>query len=73
MSLGGGTSSSINSAVSGAISAGVVIVTSAGNDGADACQQSPASVSGAITVAATGSDDSRASYSNYGTCVDIFA
>ena len=73
MSLGGSTSSTINNAVSGAIDTGVVVVVSAGNDSGDACSKSPASVSGAITVAATDRDDTRGYYSNYGTCVDIFA
>jgi subtilisin family serine protease len=73
MSLGGSKSNTINTAVASAISGGVVVVTSAGNDGFDACQKSPASVETSITVAAIGSDDSRAPYSNYGSCVDIFA
>ena len=73
MSLGGSKSSSINSAVSAAIDVGVVVVSSAGNDSFDACNKSPASVSNAITVAAVDDDDSRAYYSNYGSCVDIFS
>lgn len=73
MSLGGAVSQAINSAVSGLIGTGVVVVVSAGNDSGDACSKSPASVDGAITVAATSSDDSRGSYSNYGNCVDVFA
>jgi subtilisin family serine protease len=73
MSLGGGASSSVNAAVAGAVSKGVVMVVAAGNSNADACSSSPASEPSAITVGATGSDDARASYSNYGLCVDIFA
>ena len=73
MSLGGSKSNSINTAVAAAITIGVVVITSAGNDGFDACNKSPASVETAITVAAIGNDDSRASFSNYGSCVDIFA
>jgi subtilisin family serine protease len=73
MSLGGSKSNSINTAVYGAIATGVVVITSAGNDGFDACNKSPASVETAITVAATGKDDYRASYSNFGSCVDVFA
>ena len=73
MSLGGGVSSSVNSAVAGAVNKGVVMVVAAGNSNADACNYSPASEPSAITVGAIASDDSRASYSNYGTCVDIFA
>ena len=73
MSLGGSKSNAINIAVSGAVAAGVVVVVSAGNDAADACLKSPASVAGAITVAATGIDDTRGAYSNFGSCVDLFA
>jgi subtilisin family serine protease len=73
MSLGGGLSSSVNAAVAGAVSKGVTMVVAAGNSGADACSYSPASEPSAITVGATDSSDARASYSNYGTCVDMFA
>ena len=73
MSLGGSASSSVNSAVAGAVSKGVTMVVAAGNSNADACNTSPASEPSAITVGATGRDDARASYSNYGTCLDIFA
>ena len=73
MSLGGGKSSSVNSAVAGAVNKGVVMVVAAGNSSADACNYSPSSEPSAITVGASASDDLRASYSNFGTCVDIFA
>jgi subtilisin family serine protease len=73
MSLGGGKSASVNSAVAGAVSKGVTMVVAAGNSSADACNYSPASEPTAVTVGATTSTDARASYSNYGTCVDIFA
>ena len=73
MSLGGGASSAVNAAVAGAVSKGVVMVVAAGNNNRNACQFSPASEPSAITVGATTSSDSRASYSNYGSCVDIFA
>ena len=73
MSLGGGVSSTINAAVAGAVSKGVTMVVAAGNSNADACSYSPSSEPSAITVGATDSSDARASYSNYGTCVDIFA
>lgn len=73
MSLGGGASSSLDSAVNNLISRGVTVVVAAGNSGADACNYSPARVPNAITVGATTSSDSRASYSNFGSCVDVFA
>src|SRR5690606_5535386 len=55
------------------ISAGITYAVAAGNDNRNACNYSPARVSSAITVGATTSSDSRASYSNYGSCLDIFA
>jgi subtilisin family serine protease len=73
MSLGGPRSSTLDAAVKRSIAAGVTYAVAAGNDNSDACKQSPASTPDAITVAATTSRDARASYSNYGTCVDIFA
>lgn len=72
MSLGGGASATINKAVTSAISTGVVFVVSAGNDGSTACDKSPASVGPAITIGAIDNTDTRATYSNYGSCVDIF-
>ena len=73
MSLGGGASSAIDAAVGRGIGDGVVFVVAAGNSGANACNYSPARVGAAITVGATTSTDARASYSNFGSCVDIFA
>jgi subtilisin family serine protease len=73
MSLGGGASSSLDSAVANSISSGVTYALAAGNSNANACNSSPARVASAITVGATTSTDARASYSNYGTCLDIFA
>jgi len=73
MSLGGPFSSALNNAVANSISAGVTYALAAGNDAVDACTASPASTPSAITVAATTINDGRASYSNYGTCVDLFA
>jgi aqualysin 1 len=73
MSLGGGFSSSVNQAVAGAVAKGVTMAVAAGNDNANACNSSPASEPSAITVGATTISDTRASYSNYGSCVDIFA
>lgn len=73
MSLGGGLSSMLNAAVAGAVAKGVTMVVAAGNSNADACTSSPASEPSAITVGATTSTDARASYSNFGTCLDLFA
>ena len=73
MSLGGPTSSSLDEAVENLISRGIPVVVAAGNNNADACNYSPARTTDAITVGATNTDDSRASYSNFGSCLDIFA
>jgi subtilisin family serine protease len=73
MSLGGGANSALDTAVSNLIDSGVVAVVAAGNNNADACTASPARVGGAVTVGATTSSDARASYSNYGSCLDLFA
>jgi subtilisin family serine protease len=73
MSLGGAVSQALDDAIRRAVAAGVTFVVSAGNANADACQQSPARVLEAITVGASGTVDERASFSNWGTCVDVFA
>ncbi len=73
MSLGGGVSSALDAAVVNSINAGVTYAIAAGNSNADACATSPARVAAALTVGATTSTDARASYSNYGTCLDLFA
>lgn len=73
MSLGGGASSSLDAAVQTLVDRGITVVAAAGNAAADACTYSPARVAGAITVAASTSTDAFASYSNYGSCVDIIA
>jgi len=72
MSLGGGASQAVDDAVTASIASGVVYAIAAGNDSGDACTKSPARTPNAITVGATESNDARASYSNYGTCIDIF-
>jgi len=73
MSLGGPASSTLDEAVSNLISKGISVVVAAGNDNLNACDYSPARTSDAITVGATNTDDSRATYSNFGSCLDIFA
>jgi subtilisin family serine protease len=73
MSLGGGASSALDSAVNGAINRGVTFAVAAGNSNANACNSSPARVPAAITVGSSTSSDARSSFSNFGTCVDIFA
>ncbi|MFM7125446.1 MAG: S8 family peptidase [Actinomycetota bacterium] len=73
MSLGGGASASVDDAVRKLVAAGVTVVVAAGNSNVDACTASPARESSAVTVGATQSNDARASYSNFGTCLDIFA
>jgi oryzin len=72
MSLGGGYSSAINSAVKSTVGKGVTVVVAAGNDNDDASNYSPASEPTAITVGAIDAVDNRASFSNYGSVVDIF-
>jgi len=73
MSLGGGADASVDQAVRNSIADGVTYAVAAGNDNADACNSSPARTAEAITVGATDSADNRASFSNFGTCLDIFA
>jgi hypothetical protein len=73
MSLSGGVSSAVNNAVANSINSGVTYAVAAGNNNANACSYSPSSAANALTVGATTSTDARASYSNFGTCVDLFA
>lgn len=73
MSLGGGASQALDTAVQNSIDAGVTYAVAAGNSNRNACNESPGRTAAALTVGATTSSDARASYSNYGTCLDIFA
>jgi subtilisin family serine protease len=73
MSLGGGASPSLDTAVNNLINSGVVVVAAAGNFNADACSYSPGRVGYAITVGATALNDVRSSFSNWGSCLDLFA
>lgn len=73
MSLGGGASTALDSAVNNLSNSGVAIAVAAGNSNANACNSSPARAANAITVGSTTSTDARSSFSNYGTCLDLFA
>ena len=73
MSLGGDASQALDDAVERMIAAGVVTAVAAGNDSGNACSYSPARTPNALTVGSTTSSDARSSFSNYGTCLDIFA
>ena len=73
MSLGGGADSALDTAVRNAIASGVTFAVAAGNESTNASTRSPARVAEAITVGATTSTDARASYSNYGSVLDLFA
>jgi len=73
MSLGGGLSTALNDATTNLWNSGVFVAVAAGNDNADACTASPASATGAFTVAASEKTDAKASYSNWGTCVEAYA
>jgi subtilisin family serine protease len=76
MSLGGGVSEALDTAVRNSVASGVFYVLAAGNSGADACNSSPARAgkdNGIMTVAAVDSAGVEASWSNYGSCVDVWA
>ncbi|MEU3765731.1 S8 family peptidase [Amycolatopsis keratiniphila] len=73
MSLGGGADDALDAAVKGAIDKGVTFALAAGNESSDAGTTSPARVKEAITVAASDKTDKQASFSNYGSVVDLYA
>lgn len=73
MSLGGGGSATLDAAVEGLVNRGITVLVAAGNSSADACNYSPARTPGAITVAASSITDGFASFSNFGSCVDVVA
>jgi subtilisin family serine protease len=73
MSLGGGYSSTVNTSANNLANSGVFLAVAAGNNSADACNYSPASAASATTVGSTASNDTRSSFSNFGSCVDIYA
>jgi subtilisin family serine protease len=73
MSLGGGVSSALDTAVNNSIADGVTYAVAAGNESTNACNGSPSRVGAALTVGSTTSTDARSSFSNFGSCLDIFA
>jgi len=77
LSLGGGKSQAMRDAVQAAVEDGLTMIVAAGNSDMDACNTSPADSPFAITIGATvqgdGNQDERSYYSNYGTCVTLFA
>lgn len=73
LSLGGTASSTVDNAIQAVLADGVTTVVAAGNSAVDACTGSPARVPGAVTVAASDSTDKQASFSNFGSCVDLYA
>ncbi|HEY0730465.1 MAG TPA: S8 family peptidase [Pyrinomonadaceae bacterium] len=73
MSLGGGASSALDTAVNNLSNSGVAIAVAAGNSNTNACNSSPARAANAITVGSTTTTDARSSFSNFGSCLDIFA
>nr|BAK00705.1 predicted protein [Hordeum vulgare subsp. vulgare] len=73
MSLGGGASKTLDKVVNAAVDAGVHFAVAAGNDNRNACNYSPATAEKAVTVGASAIDDSMATFSNIGKCVDVFA
>jgi len=73
LALGGGANTSVDDAVKRSLAAGVSYSVAAGASNTSACNYSPARVPGALTVAASSMTDARASFSNYGSCIDLFA
>ena len=73
LSLGGALSTVLDRAVDDLVDSGVVVTVAAGNDGGDACSSSPAAASEVLAVAASDRNDTRAPWSDTGSCVDLFA
>lgn len=73
MSLGGPSSSALDTAITNSFNSGVYYVVAAGNSNQNACNYSPARVPSAVTVAASDINDNKASFSNYGKCIDVYS
>lgn len=73
LSMNGAANSQVDNAVTALINSGVTVVIAAGNNNADACKYSPTRITKGIVVGATDQADKRAGYSNFGSCVDLFA
>lgn len=73
MSLGGEPSTALDTAVSDTVAEGIPVIVAAGNEGDNACNYSPARVPSALTVGASDPGDFRPSFSNFGSCVDLYA
>ena len=73
MSLGGSKSSILDRSVANAVMQGAMVIVAAGNENTNACNTSPASETLVVAVGATTRNDARATFSNYGQCVDLFA
>jgi subtilisin family serine protease len=73
LSVGGPASAAVDAALQAVINDGVTALVAAGNSATDACGSSPARLPAAVTVAASDSADRQASFSNFGSCVDLYA
>ncbi|MCE0536869.1 S8 family peptidase [Kineosporia rhizophila] len=73
MSLGGEANAPLDNAVAASIASGITYAVAAGNETVNACNVSPARVPAALTVAASTQSDENASFSNFGSCVDLYA
>ncbi|MEJ7834221.1 MAG: S8 family serine peptidase [Nocardioides sp.] len=73
VSMGGDPSTATDDAINRMVNAGVTVAVSAGNEDQDACNVSPARAASAITVASSTRTDARSTFSNWGSCVDLFA
>ncbi|HEY0736039.1 MAG TPA: S8 family peptidase [Herpetosiphonaceae bacterium] len=73
MSLGGGANTSVDNAATNMVNRGITVAVAAGNSNANACNYSPARAASVLTVAASTRTDAKASYSNHGSCVELYA